>query len=336
MSDVTIGLVGATGALGAELLRQLEAAPWAPARVVPMARAATQVPSVEFRGQHLTVEDVQRADEGTIDLVIVACPTDAAPEVVDQWVAAGIPVVDCTGHLLGDLEVPVAAPWLGPAVLDVPRARDVVGVPGPVATVLASVLQAFEEEGSPIELTANGLVPANAWGRDAVHELSQQVIALFNSGTPQRRVFEGGLAFDTHPLCGPAGGTGWTSRELLAVAEVARLTGQRCTVTLTGVPVFSGWGLHVEMGVPADWPLERVERTLERSGVSLQKTPTARTVVRPRRVDGEPGIFGARLRLGHVAGRAHVWLAFDGLVLTATQAVGLSGHWLRKLNRLGA
>jgi len=57
---------------------------------------------------------------------------------------------------------------------------------------------------SSVEATV--LLPASHWGPPGVEELSRQVVSLFNSQPPPRRVFEHGLAFDLMPLVGAARG----------------------------------------------------------------------------------------------------------------------------------
>src|SRR5690606_29009568 len=124
-------------------------------------------------------------------------------------------------------------------------ARGVLALPRPEAILLGSVLGPLHRAGLSGPTTATVLVPASLQGRDGIDELSRQVVAMFNQGTPPRKVFPHGLAFDLLPRIGAPdpsseGGAGWTLREREVADQAARLVGleQDVAATLVGVPVF--------------------------------------------------------------------------------------------------
>ena len=78
--DVRVGIAGATGALGSEVVRVLDKAPWRPSQVVPMASARTTVSSVTYGEQRVTVEDLAFEAFGELDALIVALPSAVATE----------------------------------------------------------------------------------------------------------------------------------------------------------------------------------------------------------------------------------------------------------------
>ena len=105
--NVTVGVAGATGSLGREVLRLLDEAPWRPDQVQAFARASTTADFVEYGEQRLTVDALEHFDPAQLDLLIVATPAEAATAAIDAAVAADVPVVDLSGSQLEDLGVPV-------------------------------------------------------------------------------------------------------------------------------------------------------------------------------------------------------------------------------------
>lgn len=324
-----IGLVGASGSIGGDLLRVLDQVPWRPGEVRAYARAATEVPFVSYGEDEIPVDDVLHADLADLDALIVAVPRDDAEGVVEAGVSAGVSVVDVSGGRLDDLDTPLVVPWINPEAFQRGRPRDVVSIPSAGATLLASVLGPWTRAGLGGRPSATVLLPANAWGRDAAEELSRQVISLFNASTPPRRVFPDGLAFDLLPQVGAPGATGWTGPELRTVAEVFRLTGARVDVSLVGVPVFAGVSATLTFTGSRLPEPEAVARVLAEGGVDVFDGHDARKLPRPRRVDGSSFARVARIRRAPDGEALHLWLAADNLRVTATAAAGATALLLR-------
>lgn len=332
--DVTVAVAGATGALGKELLAVLDRAPWRPDRVVALASPTTTAPFVDYGGDRVAVDDLRHAVWGEYDAVIFAVPGAVARPLVAPAVADGAVVVDCTGSQFEDLGVPLVTPWINGEAMDAARPREVIAIPTAIATLVGSVtgplkgLRGVAAGGT----SATVLVPASHWGRAGVDELSAQVVALFNSGTPPRKVFDQGLAFDLLPQVGPAAPSGWAAVELRAMTEIARLTGQRVALSVVGTPVFTG--ISAEITLRLDGPVT-AEVVLQRlAGAGLVLPEGARRLPRPRRVDGRGLPQVARVRVSPGEGTLHLWAVMDNLAVTATAAVGVAARLLRDAGKL--
>lgn len=328
--DARIGIAGATGALGKEIISVLDQAPWRPDTVVPLARATTKEPFAAYGDAQIAVDDLKTEGLEGLDALIVALPREAAGPVVDAAANAGVAVVDCTGSQLDQLDVPLALPWYGADALDEARSRDVVAVPSGPSTLIATVLGPLAERGWGATIEAQVSLPASSWGRDAIDELSRQVVALFNASPPPRKVFPSGFAFDLLPIVGEAGATGWSAEEVRAMAEIARLTGARADVSLLGVPVFSGLSAALRLEVPDDVTVDAVAQTLTEAGIEVSEHADVRRLPRPRRVEGQGSVQVGRIRRGVAGGALHLWAAADNLRLTATAAVGLTARLLEQ------
>ncbi|MBX2803801.1 MAG: hypothetical protein KTR31_39360 [Myxococcales bacterium] len=329
-SDLRVGVAGATGALGVEILGVLNRARWRPDTVLAFARASTTTSHVEYGDDRLAVDDVEEMDPDALDALILALPYEAARDVGQRALRAGLAVVDASGALAVDADLPVVVPWINPeALMDVPD-RAVV-LPSAESTLLASVLGPLARAGVTGRARATLLASASSYGRRGIDELSQQVVALFNSGTPPRAVFEQGLAFDLLAATDPVEDSGWTSRESRIVEQLSRLVpheGLVSQVTWVGVPVFSGVAAALVLDPTRRVDAGLVERILTDGGVVLSDGTAARGLPRPRSVDGRPFAHVGRIRVSEDGG-VHLWLVMDNLRTTATAAAAATAALLQ-------
>jgi len=327
-SDVKVGVVGATGALGGEVLKVLDQAPWRPDIVVALARAATSASHVAYGDEQLVVDDVEHEALDELDAVILTVPASEARSPGEAALEGGAAVVDASGVLLADGDVPLVVPWINPEALASARRR-VVAVPRPAGLLLGSILGPLRRAGLTGRCTSTVMLPASAHGRDGIDELSRQVVALFNSGTPPRKVFPTGLAFDLLPAVGPLDEQGFSRAERRASAEAQVLSGWEGEVatSIVGVPLFSGVSASVDLGFDRSVPLELIRQVLADGGLRLPEDASVRSLPRPRRVEGEPFAHIGRLRQRD-DGTVQLFATMDNLRGTAAVLVALAAALL--------
>jgi aspartate-semialdehyde dehydrogenase len=314
--DIVVGILGATGALGSEILKQLNKVSWRPSRIVPYASAGTTVQFVEYGDGQIAVEDSRYLDMGSLDLLVVAAPLAVAKPVVAEAVRYGLAVVDCSGSL-GN-ETGWLVPWINPESLEKSVDMRLVSLPSAAALLVASVVGPLARGGIIGMVDATVMLGASTWGQAGTAELSSQVISLFNSGTPPRKVFEDGLAFDLLPVCGGTTPSGWTQRELDVSSQCKALTGQPLVAaSLVGVPLFTGMAASITVSPNIVASVQDVTKLLTSGGVRTTEHPSE---CRPRAIDGESFAHFSRVRLDD-AGRICIWVSMDNLTTTATAAV---------------
>lgn len=331
-SSVTVAVAGATGAIGSEVIGVLDRVRWRPARILAAASPTSATPFVDFGEDRVPVEDFDHLDLGVADAMILAVPPGAARAPARRATDEGIAVIDLSGDLARDPDVPTIVPWINPHDLARIGLRRAVAVPSAEALLVASLLGPLSRAGLSGRAQATILLPASAWGRSGIDELSRQVTALFNAATPPRKVFPFGLAFDVVPAVGNLGPDGETDRERAAVAQVRALIGDsfEVAVTLVAVPVFSGLSCDLSLALDRAAPPDLLTRLLVDGGVRQAEEPGARYLPRPRRVEGEPFAHVGRVRSVSSDGRhLQLWGALDNLRATASAAVSLAGALLR-------
>lgn len=324
--SLRIGVAGATGAVGREVIKVLDRTPWRPDEIVPLARPSTAQPFAEYGEAQVAVDNLDDQALDELDALILAVPRDVARVAGERAVREGTPVVDCSGAL-SDLG-PSVVPWINPEHLAQAVEDRVACVPWAPSVLLASALGPLCRAGITGPWHATVDLPASAWGRDGMDELSRQVVALFNQGTPPRRVFPHGLAFDLLPQVGLLQDSGWTDLEERVAGEAASLAEASAgQVSLVGAPLFSGLGAVLRLHPQRQIMDGLVQRVLTDGGLRLPKSAAVRHLPRVRRVEGGPFAHVARVRAEESA--LTLWLAVDNLAATATAAVALCAALVR-------
>ena len=316
-----VAVVGATGALGRELLNVLGERGFPLGGLVALGTDRSLGQELEFAGEVYPVETRAPGFEG-LDLVFLCAPAAASLDYAGRALRARVPCIDLSGALVSQPDVPLlVADWLDPGtVIDQP----LVAGPGGAALAAALVLAPLARAAGLLRIAATSLAAACVGGREGIHALSGQSIALFNQQEPCDPG-DGLVAFDCLPAVGELGKGGATDHEERFATTLERLLGSPVPLALTAVrvPTFGGDG--VSLLVETERPLRPEEaRALlaEAPGVEVwpgEPGPSTRTAV------GRDAVLVGRLRPAPGAGHGlQLWIAADGLRLAASNGVKLA------------
>jgi aspartate-semialdehyde dehydrogenase len=328
-AGVRIGVVGATGALGGEVLVELDASGLAIAELVPLATDASLGEDVEFQGEVWPVVTEAPALQG-LDLLFCCAPPAASLDWVRAALRASLPCIDCSGSLADRPDVALRAAAL-PAL---PGSEGSPVVATPTAAVLAwsLALAPLHRAAGVRRVVGTVLETAGASGRDGIAALSAGSLALFNQQElPEDAAAGRPLAFDCHPALGSVGEDGQSAGERALEAGIRRLLGAdiRVAATIAQVPAFVGQAsaLAVEMLRPLD-PKQAEDLLAQADGVELWERGTEGPNLRV--AAGRDRVLVGRVRRDpSTAGGLLLWLAADALRLSAANAVALAVARLR-------
>jgi aspartate-semialdehyde dehydrogenase len=298
-----VAVLGATGAVGREILEVLGERRFPLAELRAFASTDGGMPSVEFRGEEIAVEAISEARVAGADVVFCAAPGALAP-LLPALAAAGARLVDLSGELELDPSVPLALPGQAPA-----PARPWLAVPRGVVSGLACVLVPLHREGGLERVTVVSLESALGAGREGPDELlagSIELLGGMSGDLEASTVFPSPLAFDCLPLVGDLleGGDSSEERRLghvLRRALAAPALAVECT--RVRVPIFTGSLACVHVVLARDLAPERARDLLAKEPavevLAGDELPT------PRGAAGRD-----RVRLGRLRGGPGARLAF--------------------------
>jgi aspartate-semialdehyde dehydrogenase len=277
-----VALIGATGAVGEELLGVLEDRRFPVSELRAFATDDSEGRSVDFRGESVPVESVE--PERVAQEEILFC---AAPGVLDGLLPAleesGTRVIDLSGALELDPDIPLYLPDGDLGRMPVQR----VAIPRGIVAGLALALRPLQSEVALERLSVVTLESASGAGRRGVGELADQTLEILNSMTGDAggaEVFPQPMAFDCLPLVGIPLEPGDTGEEHRLAHVLRRLLGQPALpveVTRVRVPIFGGSLACVHASQAEALSVERVGELWAKApglrGVGPDGIPTPRT-----------------------------------------------------------
>lgn len=309
-----LGLVGATGTVGEEILHGLAERRFPPADLRLFASEDSEGVHVDYIDTELRVEAVHADELGRCDVVVCAAPLD--PAVLDG-LRGRVALLDLSGALEADASVPLVAGALSSAA-----PGNVVAAARGVAVGLAQVLYAIAEQAPLERVTITTLEGAGGAGRRGLDALSEQTVQVLNAmdGAPDEGgVFPLALAFDVLPRIGEAGPDGASSEETRLAGTLRRLLGApdlALEITRLRVPVFLGSLAVLDVALHKPLGAERARECLAaQPGITLlgeSELPTPRTAI------GHDSVRVGRLRA--TPGGLSLVLAQDDLRCGAARA----------------
>lgn len=319
-----VGVIGATGALGGEVLSVLAESSLPVAELVPVATDRSLGQDVEWQGEDVAVLSAPPR-LAALDLLFLCAPRDVSLEYARQALHAAVPCVDAAGALSGSDEVEPRVALL--RAVESPASQPVLVAPPGAALSLALVLDPLARAAGLRRVVATVLEAASSAGRGGIESLYEESVALFNQAdAPEPGAFGRPVAFDCVPGAGAAAAGEASPHEAAVEAALERLLGgaARVAVTQVQVPVFVGLGasLSLETERPLA-PAEAEEVLAKAPGVELRReTPESATL--RSAAGGEVAVVGRVRRDPSGDNGLLLWLAADVLRLAAVNAVQLA------------
>ncbi|HTO52004.1 MAG TPA: Asd/ArgC dimerization domain-containing protein [Myxococcota bacterium] len=324
-----VALIGATGAVGAEILSVLDERRFALRELRAYASPDSEGEELEFRGDSLKLRRVRAEEIAGCELVICAA-RGVLPELLPALRRSQAAVIDVSGALESDPAVPLFLPGVTPALDAKPRPA-FVAVPRGVAVGLALALAPLARPGLLRRATAVTLESASGAGIAGVGELTDHTVQVLNHMSGERaesEVFGQSLAFDSLPQIGALEPDGQTTEEAALVRVLKRLVpGEPALeVTRVRIPTLGGSmaSVHVELARPLSLDETRA-LFASQSQVSILPPGDLPT---PRAALGHDDVAIGRLRAG--GGRAAFVLALNDLRLGAALGVVSAAESLLK------
>ena len=321
---VRVGVVGAAGVLGREVLAVLERRRIHLLELVPIGSPGSAGEGVEVQGDDLPLRPPD-TDLSGVDWLFLCAPAEVSLEYARRALHASVPAFDCSGALIRTEEVPL---------LDVetlseePVAADtapLVAVAGGPALAWSRVLSAIDREAGLRHVQITALESASTAGQRAFAALSAETIALLNQQeAPEPERLPWPLAFDCHPATDEVDLDGQSGREAALTQQLHRLLRSDLAVdcTVLRIPTFTGEGavLVIATERPVD-PSEAAAWLSKAPGVEVLSED--RDALRTRASTGRESVLVGRIRKMSDGG-LQLWLTADTQRLTALNAVRLA------------
>ena len=323
-------MLGATGAVGQEILALLEERRFPLAELLPLASPRSAGQELSWQGKSLTVQPVQAGCFTGVDLVLASAGGSVSRAWAPEAVAAGAVVIDNSSAFRLDPEVPLVVPEVNPEAAF--RHRGVIANPN-CTTILLTVALAPLAARRPIRrVVISTYQSASGAGARAMEELRQLSRTVLDGGEPVSSVLPHSLAFNLFLHNSPLEPSGYCEEELKMLNEtrkIMELPDLRLSATCVRVPVLRAHSEAVNIEFSEPFPVEEARALLAVApGVELIEDFGANRFPMPTDVTGRDPVAVGRIRQDLSEPNAlELWLCGDqirkGAALNAIQIAEL-------------
>jgi aspartate-semialdehyde dehydrogenase len=238
---LVVGVAGATGAVGQEMLKILEQRDFPATQVMPLASAKSAGKKIPFKGQDLVVEELNNNSFKNMDLALFSAGGDTSKVFAPQAAKDNCVVVDNSNAWRMDPEVPLVVPEVNPN--DLKGHKNIIANPNCSTIQMVLVLKPLHDLGKIRRVVVSTYQAVSGSGQKAIDELQGQVRALFNMQEPEVNVYPHQIAFNCLPHIDAFQDNDYTKEEMKMVNETQKIMGDKeilLTATTVRVPVFYG------------------------------------------------------------------------------------------------
>jgi aspartate-semialdehyde dehydrogenase len=333
-----VAILGATGAVGSELLALLDERNFPLSELKLLASPRSAGSTLPFKGQELPVEAVSAAAFDGIDIVLASAGGSISKAWAEAIVAAGAVMIDNSSAFRMDPTVPLVVPEVNPQAAA--HHRGIIANPNCTTILMAVAVYPLHQIQPIRRIVAATYQSASGAGARAMEEVKAQAQAILNGQTPPTESFPYPLAFNLFPHNTPLNEQGYCEEELKMVNETRKIFGTpdlRVTATCVRVPVLRAHSeaINLEFDQPFDVALAR-QAMVKAPGVKLVEDWVNNYFPMPIDASGQDDVLVGRIRqdISHENG-LELWLCGDqirkGAALNAIQIAELlvSKQWLR-------
>ena len=263
MKQYTVAVLGATGAVGQEMIRILQERDFPVGRLVPLASARSTGKTLQFKGEDVRIEEARdEAFEG-VDIVLGAAENDIAQRFAPAIVKAGAVFVDNSSAFRLDPKVPLIVPEVNPE--DVAWHQGILSNPNCSTIITITAVNALNSIAPIRTMTASTYQAVSGAGAGGPVELMNEVAALGQGETYEPKVFSHQIAYNLIPQIGGEQFEGYTSEEMKMQNEgrkIMHLPDLKVSCTCVRVPVVRSHSISVSCHFDVPVTVEQVRQAI--------------------------------------------------------------------------
>ena len=244
--DLHVAVVGATGAVGVEMLKTLEKRNFPVGRLTPLASVRSAGKTLPFWGQEITVQELTTDSFAGVDIALFSAGGEISGEFASRAVEAGAVVVDNSSAFRMDDNVPLVVPEINAA--EVARHKGIIANPNCSTIVTVMALYPLHQAFGVKRMFASTYQAVSGSGAMGIAELERQVGEINEGREVSRKVYPHQIAFNVLPHVDVFLDNGYTKEEMKMVHESRKIMGLpdfEASVTCVRVPVYRAHSIAI-------------------------------------------------------------------------------------------
>jgi len=311
-----VAVVGATGAVGQEMVAILEERQFPVAQLSLFASERSAGTTLPFCGREITIQPWTAESFAGIDIVLGATDGAISKKFTPQAVAAGAVVIDNSSAYRMAPDVPLVVPEVNGATLA--GHRGIIANPNCAAAPLVMALKPLHDAATLRRVVVTTFQSVSGTGRDAMDELMEQTRSLLAFREVVPKVYDRQIAFNCIVNWQADPVTGDTEEETKIIGETRKILGLPhlgVAATTIRVPVFRSHGVSVNVETESKLSVDVARARLAAfPGVVVLDDPARKVYPTPLDATGQDAVYVGRVREDvSIANGLNLWIVSDNL-----------------------
>ena len=298
MKLYTVAVLGATGAVGQEMMKILEERNFPVGQLIPLASARSAGKTLKFKGEDVVIREAcDTAFEG-VDIVLGAAENDIAQKFAPAIVKAGAVFVDNSSAFRLDPNVPLIVPEVNPE--DAKNHKGIISNPNCSTIITVTAVNALNSIAPIQSMVASTYQAVSGAGVAGMAELEKQIADLLAGKPAEVKTFAYQIAYNLIPQIGGEQEDGYTSEEMKLHYEgrkIMHLPEMNVSCTCVRVPVMRSHSISVKLHFDKPVSVEEAREVLAKApGVKLVDDLGNKRYPMPLETSGQDIVYVGRIR----------------------------------------
>ncbi|MHB8769798.1 MAG: aspartate-semialdehyde dehydrogenase [Syntrophales bacterium] len=332
MKSYSVAVVGATGAVGNEMIKVLEQRRFPVGKLTLLASERSAGKTLTFRGESVPVQVLGENSFAGVQIGLFSAGGGISEKFAPIAARAGCVVVDNTSAFRMVPEIPLVVPEVNPEAIAQYTTRGIIANPNCSTIQMVVALKPIHDAARIKRIVVSTYQAVSGTGKKAIEELTLQTRALMNDQTPVVKVYPHQIAFNCLPHIDIFLENGYTKEEMKMVNETKKIMNDptiAVTATTVRVPVFYAHSESVNIETARKISADEVRRLLAAApGVKVVDNP--REKVYPLAIDaagGDDTLVGRIREDESIPNGINMWIVADNIRKgAALNAVQIAEH----------
>ena len=311
-----VAVVGATGAVGNEMIATLEEREFPVERLRLFASERSEGKSLQFEGSEIQVETLKEDSFRGIDIALFSAGAERSKIWAPVAAQSGCVVVDNSSQWRMDAKVPLVVPEVNSH--DLKWHKGIIANPNCSTIQMVVVLKPIHDAARIRRVVVTTFQSVSGTGKKAMDELLQQTTDLLNFREVKCNVYPHQIAFNCLPHIDKFLENGYTKEEMKMVDETKKIMGDdsiRVTATTVRVPVFRGHSESINIETEKKMSANEAREVLSAApGIVVFDAPEKNVYPLAIQVAGKDETYVGRIREDEsIHNGLNLWIVADNL-----------------------
>lgn len=318
MRTFSVAVVGATGAVGNEMIKTLEQRNFPVGSIKLLASGRSAGKSLQYKGQSVPVEVLDEQSFANVELGLFSAGGGISEKFAPIAARAGCIVIDNTSFFRMFPEIPLVVPEVNPEAVALYKNRGIIANPNCSTIQMVVALKPIHDAVRIKRIVVSTYQSVSGTGSKAIDELDAQVRDIIAGVTPSVKVYPHQIAFNCLPQIDAFLENGYTKEEMKMINETKKIFSDPAiavTATTVRVPVFYAHSESVNIETEKKITPEEVRSLLSKApGIKVVDDPSQRIYPMAIHAAGKDETFVGRIRQDEsIPHGINMWIVSDNL-----------------------